>query len=166
MENNNDKFLRIYDSLERDNNRRDEILNKVYEVGYKKPPISGQFKKGQSGNPRGRKKKVIPKTIIEALQLAFIKEITITNEKGNREKISLIEAFAQKIIQDAIKKDGPTRKMILQDMNFLKFDFLRMLEEMALKDFEPETSKIDSNYFREKIINAINEKTKSETEEK
>lgn len=25
-----------------------------YEVGYGKPPKSGQFKKGQSGNPRGR----------------------------------------------------------------------------------------------------------------
>lgn len=28
-----------------------------YEVGYGKPPISGQFKKGQSGNPSGRAKK-------------------------------------------------------------------------------------------------------------
>ena len=27
-----------------------------YEVGYKKPPKEGQFKKGQSGNPRGRPK--------------------------------------------------------------------------------------------------------------
>lgn len=25
-----------------------------YEVGYAKPPISGQFKPGQSGNPKGR----------------------------------------------------------------------------------------------------------------
>jgi len=28
--------------------------NQDYEVGYRKPPKSGQFKKGQSGNPKGR----------------------------------------------------------------------------------------------------------------
>ena len=29
---------------------------KDYEVGYKKPPKKNQFKKGQSGNPKGRPK--------------------------------------------------------------------------------------------------------------
>ncbi len=29
---------------------------KRYEVGYGKPPKSGQFRKGQSGNPKGRPK--------------------------------------------------------------------------------------------------------------
>lgn len=29
---------------------------KEYEVGYKKPPKNYQFKKGQSGNPKGRPK--------------------------------------------------------------------------------------------------------------
>ena len=29
---------------------------KDYEVGYGKPPKSGQFKPGQSGNPKGRPK--------------------------------------------------------------------------------------------------------------
>jgi hypothetical protein len=27
-----------------------------YEVGYKRPPKNSQFKKGQSGNPKGRPK--------------------------------------------------------------------------------------------------------------
>ena len=29
---------------------------KEYEVGYRKPPKSGQFKRGKSGNPNGRPK--------------------------------------------------------------------------------------------------------------
>ena len=29
-------------------------VNPIYEVGYKRPPISKQFKQGRSGNPRGR----------------------------------------------------------------------------------------------------------------
>ena len=31
-----------------------------YEVGYGKPPVSGRFKPGQSGNPSGRRKEVGP----------------------------------------------------------------------------------------------------------
>jgi hypothetical protein len=27
-----------------------------YPVGYRKPPVHSRFKKGQSGNPRGRPK--------------------------------------------------------------------------------------------------------------
>ena len=123
MEIDKDRLLKAAETIQNDNKCRREIEEKLYEVGYKKPPVSGQFKKGQSGNPKGRKKKVIPKTIMEALRLAFIKEITITNEKGSREKIPFIQAFAQKIEQDDIKKDGPTRKMILQNQNYIKIDF-------------------------------------------
>ena len=28
-----------------------------YDVGYRKPPKQGQFKKGETGNPRGRPKR-------------------------------------------------------------------------------------------------------------
>lgn len=151
MENNKERILKIAESIQRDNKNREEIKKKVSEVGYKKPPVSGQFKKGVSGNIKGRPKKMPPKTILEALRLAFIKEVTITNEKGSREKISMIEVFAQKIIQDAIKKDGPTRKLLLQDLKLLNFNFWQMLEDMALKDFEPETSPKDEKDFKETL---------------
>jgi hypothetical protein len=29
-----------------------------YEVGYKRPPVATRFKKGQSGNPSGKPKKI------------------------------------------------------------------------------------------------------------
>lgn len=155
MEIDKDRLLKAAETIQNDNKCRREIKEKLYEVGYKKPPVSGQFKKGQSGNPKGRKKKVIPKTIMEALRLAFIKEITITNEKGSREKIPFIQAFAQKIVQDAIKNDGPTRKMLLQNLNLLNFDFWQMIENKAFEDFEPETSKDDEQYLRETLYKLI-----------
>ena len=155
MEIDKDRLLKAAETIQNDNKCRREIKEKLYKVGYKKPPVSGQFKKGQNGNPKGRKKKVIPKTIMEALRLAFIKEITITNEKGSREKIPFIQAFAQKIVQDAIKNDGPTRKMLLQNLNLLNFDFWQMIENKAFEDFEPETSKDDEQYLRETLYKLI-----------
>jgi hypothetical protein len=31
--------------------------NRGYEIGYRKPPKATQFRKGRSGNPRGRPKR-------------------------------------------------------------------------------------------------------------
>lgn len=36
---------------------------KDYEIGYGRPPKSGQFKSGQSGNPNGRPKKADPNVV-------------------------------------------------------------------------------------------------------
>ena len=36
-------------------NEPDEDMEEEYRTGYKKPPKQTQFKKGQSGNPKGRK---------------------------------------------------------------------------------------------------------------
>ena len=52
-----------------------------YEVGYGKPPKSGQFKKGVSGNPRGRKKKIVPCSLFEAFQLELSEKSNITNQR-------------------------------------------------------------------------------------
>src|SRR4051794_471245 len=34
-----------------------KLIHGNYEVGYRKPPVAGQFVKGRSGNPRGRRAK-------------------------------------------------------------------------------------------------------------
>ena len=58
-------------------------------------------------------------------------------------------------MQDAIKNDGPTRKMLLQNLNLLNFDFWQMIEDKAFEDFEPETSKDDEQYLRETLYKLI-----------
>lgn len=163
MENNHD-LIKAYDAVTRDSQRRNEIKKEVYKVGYKKPPASGQFKKGQSGNPKGRKKKVLPKCVNEAIKLAFIKEITVTDENGIKRNIPMIQAFAQKIIQDAFKNDGPTRKMLMQNPQFMNFDFMHMMEEIALQDFEPEATKEQEKALKDLIVKVINNATKNEND--
>ena len=37
-----------------------------YAANYRKPPLHTRFKKGQSGNPRGRPKKNLPALLVAA----------------------------------------------------------------------------------------------------
>ena len=64
-----------------------------YEVGYGKPPKKHQFKRGQSGNPKGRKKKLtrVP-DIATALDRVLSREMMI-NDNGQTRKVDVLEAM-------------------------------------------------------------------------
>lgn len=52
-----------------------------YEVGYRKPPKASQFKKGQSGNPGGRKKGSLNLKTVYSEVYGEIIELTLNGEK-------------------------------------------------------------------------------------
>lgn len=72
-----------------------------YEVGYKKPPKHGQFKKGQpSANPRGRKKK---SRSFSLLLNKFLQETVTIVKNGAKKKVTAQEAIALAMIANAAK---------------------------------------------------------------
>lgn len=84
--------------------------NNDYDVGYKKPPKSGQFKKGQSGNPSGRpKKKSFYETFIQELE----SEISV-KEGGAATKITKHEALIKRLIHEALQGDHKAQQKILK----------------------------------------------------
>jgi len=97
--------------------------NKDYEIGYGKPPKNTRFTKGHSGNPAGRKKKIIPDTLFQAISLELCQQKTITDASGLKEKVPLYSILAKKLVQDAIQNDGPSRKFLLQTNNLFKCNF-------------------------------------------
>lgn len=71
-----------------------------YEVGYGKPPKATQFKKGRSGNPKGRPK--ASKNVGLILEEAFFRKITIS-ENGTRREVTMLEAILRQLVNGAVK---------------------------------------------------------------
>ncbi len=106
-----------------------------YEVGYKKPPKQYQWERGcKSPNPKGRPKKI--RTLKEALQVSFNKEVSTKNENGEFKKISCLEALASKTIPDAISTDGPTRRLLYRQ------DLMNLISKEPEIDYTPDEQKI------------------------
>ncbi|MEZ5813638.1 MAG: DUF5681 domain-containing protein [Alphaproteobacteria bacterium] len=81
-----------------------------YDVGYKKPPKGGQFKKGQSGNPSGRpKKKSFYETFIKELEA----QISV-KEGGASTKITKHEALVKRLMNEALQGDHKAQQKILK----------------------------------------------------
>lgn len=72
-------------------------------VGNKRPPRHSRFKKGQSGNPRGRPKGSLN---LKTDLLAELAEVIVVTEGGTQRKITKQRAFVKSTIAKAIKGDG------------------------------------------------------------
>lgn len=71
-------------------------------IGYKRPPKSGRFKAGQSGNPKGRKKHVAN---FKADLTAELRERIVVRENGRERRITKQQAFIKALMALAIKGD-------------------------------------------------------------
>jgi hypothetical protein len=116
------------------NNGRD------YEVGYGKPPRNTQFKKGQSGNPRGRPSG--SKNLATLVSVA-LNEPVIVVENGGRRKITKREAIIKQLVNRSTKADWRAIKILL--------DIVREIEGRV----EPETAESSFSAADEKVIAQI-----------
>lgn len=83
-----------------------------YKIGYKRPPIAAQFKKGKSGNPSGRPKKK-EEGIDDLLRKAVNSKIRVTT--GNKTaELKKIEVIILRVVQDALNGNLPSAKFVLK----------------------------------------------------
>ena len=78
----------------------------------KGPPESTQFKKGQSGNPRGRPKKKV-KSQPSAFDIVIDRTLTIT-QNGKPREVTVDEALQHKTYQEAIAGNRSARREVLK----------------------------------------------------
>lgn len=82
-----------------------------YEVGYRKPPAKHQFKKGQSGNPKGRAKGA--RNIWTILQ-EEARIVVAFSENGKPSKASKTELAIRSAMNKAVKGDLRALQIILK----------------------------------------------------
>ncbi|QDW37809.1 hypothetical protein FFI89_011985 [Bradyrhizobium sp. KBS0727] len=74
-----------------------------FEVGYGKPPVATRFKKGQSGNPSGKPRKIAQKLDPgKILQSIDNEEITVKID-GKEKRIQKGEVYFRQLFNKAIK---------------------------------------------------------------
>ena len=71
-----------------------------YEVGYGKPPKSGQIKKGERRNPKGRPTKRNREQVDVA---AVLKELLAVKNSGIRQKMPPFEVGVRQLVVRALK---------------------------------------------------------------
>jgi hypothetical protein len=87
-------------------------------VGPGRPPLYTRFKKGQSGNPRGRS----PKNLATLLADALSEKVYVTID-GRRRKITKREAIVTQMVNKSTSADLRATKML--------FDMLKDVEQKA-----------------------------------
>ena len=74
----------------------------AYEIGYRRPPESGRFKKGKSGNPKGRPKGSTNFLTILEQELS---QSIVVNENGKKKTITRMQAMVKRIVAGALQGD-------------------------------------------------------------
>jgi type II secretory pathway component PulC len=81
-----------------------------YKVGYGKPPRHSQFKKGQSGYPKGRPKG--SKNLANLIRCVLKERVTIT-ENGKRRTITKLEAMTKQLANKGASGDPKATQLLL-----------------------------------------------------
>ena len=110
-----------------------------YKIGYGRPPKHSQFKKGQSGNPKGRRKKQRKPPNIEAGLIKALSETATVTENGVRFQLTKFEAACKQLANKAASGHAPTIRLLLPV-------FMRMAQQSVATTPPAATAEDNSAY--------------------
>jgi hypothetical protein len=108
--------------------------DKEYEIGFGRPPKHSQFKKGQSGNPKGRPKE--PATFLASLNNELSKDVKVMID-GQERKITGLSAVSKKYKNMILSGDYKYMKLFL-DKNAKEVDIGPYIYPQDVPEIFPE----------------------------
>jgi len=118
--------------------------NNDYEVGYGKPPKNTQFKKGESGNSKGRPSKT--KNTLTILTAELDKTVVL-KENGKEVKLTKRQAMLRHMVNKAVQ--GDSKAMFFVFNQLLQLDQKEELKAQVSKMFLDEDQAILKRFLQE-----------------
>jgi len=100
-------------------------------VGFGSPPRHTRFKKGQSGNPRGRIKD--SKNLATVLMNSAHEAVTV-NEGGRRRTITKLEAMSKQLVNRAAAGDPRATQLLMQMLQMFEERCERTTPEAVIEE--------------------------------
>ena len=98
--------------------RRRTATTDGYTVGYRRPPVEHQFKKGQSGNPGGRPRKMKVTGFPDLLRAELAKTVRL-KINGVEKVMTNAEAAAARLANDLLTAPPRERLKLVQELEKL-----------------------------------------------
>ena len=120
-----------------DERHRPAKLPVTYEVGYGKPPVATRFRKGQSGNPNGRRKGAKAKSPLPALNDERLKTIVLEeayrsitiNDPNGTIDIPMAQAVVRSLAVNAAKGNHRAQRVFTQLLTAVERDNKKLHDE-------------------------------------
>ncbi len=86
------------------------MSNADYNVGYRRPPKTTQFKKGESGNPKGRPK---GSRSLQTILVEELKSSVTIHENGRSKTVKKGEVIVKQMVNKAMAGDHKAAHLVL-----------------------------------------------------
>jgi Family of unknown function (DUF5681) len=116
-----------------------------YRVGPGRPPREFQFKPGQSGNPKGAKRK--PKSIVPDLRAYLGRSLNdkMTLKQGDQDRVvTLAKAGIEQLVLQFAQGDRHARRDLIALAKALSFDLTAGYDKASDHDPDPHSSERDA----------------------
>ena len=127
--------------------------------GYKNPPVEHQFKKGKSGNPKGRPRKKTKQHSDPGLDLIVsvhreLRKSVFVQENGKHREITKLDAFSAQLVAQSVNGKPSQQKMLL---SLLTLDRHEETEQQTLEQLQSHDEYLLNELYEQ--LNSMGQKT-------
>ena len=127
--------------------------------GYKNPPVEHQFKKGKSGNPKGRPRKKTKQHSDPGLDLIVsvyreLRKSVFVQENGKHREITKLDAFSAQLVAQSVNGKPSQQKMLL---GLLPLDRHEETEQQTLEQLQSHDEYLLNELYEQ--LNSMGQKT-------